>query len=135
MKFKCKNAILYFFMIIFIIFVVTILYYGLGKIHTKTKIIEGNTNAATSANNSEMKQMIKNMDKIVTTKVEPKVTIFLDSLKSVTDKINEDIRKETESKLNNFGTQNSENTKFFISLIIYLVSYVLGGDFYNRYAH
>ena len=112
MKFKCKNAILYFFMIIFIIFVVTILYYGLGKIHTKTKIIEGNTNAATSANNTEMKQMIKNMDKIVTTKVEPKVTIFLDSLKSVTDKINEDIRKETESKLNNFGTQNSENTKF-----------------------
>ena len=43
MKFKCKNAILYFFMIIFIIFVVTILYYGLGKIHTKTKIIEEKT--------------------------------------------------------------------------------------------
>ena len=112
MKFKCKNAILYFFMIIFIIFVVTILYYGLGKIHTKTKIIEGNTNAATSATNSEMKQMIKNMDKYVTTKVEPKVTIFLGNLKSVTDKINEDIRKETDSKLTDFGKKNSETTKY-----------------------
>lgn len=112
MKFRCKNTILYFFMLIFIIFIVTILYYGLGKIYTNSIIIEGNTNSATSANGSEMKQMIKNMDKYVTNKVEPKVTIFLDNLKSVTDKINEDIRKETESKLNNFGTKNSENTKY-----------------------
>uniref|UniRef100_A0A6C0EWB1 Uncharacterized protein n=1 Tax=viral metagenome TaxID=1070528 RepID=A0A6C0EWB1_9ZZZZ len=108
MKFKCKNAILY----IFIICIIIILYYGLGKINANAKIIEGNTNAATSATNSEMKQMIKNMDKYVTTKVEPKVTIFLGNLKSVTDKINEDIRKETDSKLNNFGTKNSENTKY-----------------------
>ena len=59
MKFRCKNTILYFFMIIFIIFIIIILYYGLGKIHSITKIIEGNTNPATSATNSEMKQMIK----------------------------------------------------------------------------
>ena len=112
MKFKCKNTILYFFMLIFIIFIVTILYYGLGKIYTNSKIIEGNTNSATSANGSEMKQMIKNMDKYVTNKVESKVNIFLDSLKSVTDKINEGVKKETELKLNNFGTKNSENTKY-----------------------
>ena len=112
MKFRCKNAILYIFMIIFIICIVTILYYGLGKINANAKIIEGNTNAATSTSNSEMKQMIKNMDKYVTTKVEPKVTIFLGNLKSVTDKINEDIRKETDSKLNDFGTKNSETTKY-----------------------
>ena len=98
-------------MIIFIIFIIIILYYGLGKIHSSTKIIEGNTNPATSATNSEMKQMIKNMDKYVTTKVQPKVTVFLGNLKSVTDKINEDIRKETDSKLNDFGTKNSETTK------------------------
>lgn len=112
MKFKCKNTILYFFMIIFIVCITIILYYGLGKIYTNSKVIEGNTNSATSATSSEMKQMIKNMDKYVTTKVEPKVTIFLDSLKSVTDKINEDIRKETESKLNDFGSKNSETTKY-----------------------
>jgi nucleoid DNA-binding protein len=99
-------------MLIFIIFIVTILYYGLGKIYTNSKIIEGNTNSATSANGSEMKQMIKNMDKYVTNKVESKVNIFLDSLKSVTDKINEGVKKETELKLNNFGTKNSENTKY-----------------------
>lgn len=112
MKLKCKNTILYFFMLIFIIFIVTILYYGLGKKYANTRIIEGNTNSATSANDSEVKQMIINMDKYVTTKVEPKVTIFLDNLKSVTDKINEDIKKETDSKLNDFATKNSENTKF-----------------------
>jgi hypothetical protein len=112
MKLKCKNTILYFFMLIFIIFIVTILYYGLGKKYANTRIIEGNTNSATSANDSEVKQMIINMDKYVTTKVDPKVTIFLDNLKSVTDKINEDIKKETDSKLNDFATKNSENTKF-----------------------
>lgn len=112
MKFKCKNTILYFFMIIFIVCITIILYYGLGKIYTNSKVIEGNTNSATSSTSSEMKQMIKNMDKYVTTKVEPKVTNFLDSLKSVTDKINEDIRKETESKLNDFGSKNSETTKY-----------------------
>ena len=112
MKLKCKNTILYFFMLIFIIFIVTILYYGLGKKYANTIIIEGNTNSATSANDSEVKQMIINMDKYVTTKVDPKVTIFLDNLKSVTDKINEDIKKETDSKLNDFATKNSENTKF-----------------------
>jgi hypothetical protein len=112
MKFKCKNTILYFFMIIFIICITIILYYGLGKIYTNSKVIEGNTNSATSATSSEMKQMIKNMDKYVTTKVEPKVTIFLDSLKSVTDKINEGVKKETDLKLNDFGSKNSETTKY-----------------------
>ena len=112
MKFKCKNTILYFFMIIFIVCITIILYYGLGKIYNNSKVIEGNTNSATSATSSEMKQMIKNMDKYVTTKVEPKVTIFLDSLKSVTDKINEGVKKETDLKLNDFGSKNSETTKY-----------------------
>jgi hypothetical protein len=97
---------------IFIICITIILYYGLGKIYTNSKVIEGNTNSATSATSSEMKQMIKNMDKYVTTKVEPKVTIFLDSLKSVTDKINEGVKKETDLKLNDFGSKNSETTKY-----------------------
>ena len=84
--FKYKNEILLFFIVVFGL---TILYHGLGKLCNKKSIIEGVTtkkeettgNAGKkdkedSVEIKQMKQKLKILDNTITTKVEPKINKF-----------------------------------------------------------
>ena len=107
MKFKYKNEILLFFIVVFGFI---ILYYGLGKICNKIPIIEGitssdnnksatkpsdkdtkNTTSTTSKGDSlevkEMKQKLKIMDNDITNKLQPKVNKILEKIQNVSKEI------------------------------------------------
>lgn len=126
MKIKYNNKIIFFFIVIFSFIIV---YYILGKLNSRRIIIEGNTvtdiNKKTDSNqdvkksccssdtkeNIEMKKKIKIMNKYISSRVDPKVTKLLENIKDVSDKANEKIKKETESKLNVFSTKNDESKR------------------------
>ena len=100
MKFKYKNEILLFFIVVFGFI---ILYYGLGKICNKIPIIEGITSSdnnksatkpsdkdtknTTSKGDSlevkEMKQKLKIMDNDITNKLQPKVNKILEKIQNL----------------------------------------------------
>ena len=130
MKFKYKNEILLFFIVVFGFI---ILYYGLGKICNKRPIIEGitssdnnksatkpsdkdtkNTTSTTSKGDSlevkEMKQKLKIMDNDITNKLQPKVNKILEKIQNVSKEIYGGIKKKTDEKLNSFAEKNNEST-------------------------
>jgi hypothetical protein len=127
MKFKYKNEILLFFIVVFGFI---ILYYGLGKICNKRPIIEGITSSDTnkSATKSsdtdtknttskgdslevkEMKQKLKIMDNDITNKLQPKVNKILEKIQNVSKEIYGGIKKKTDEKLNSFAEKNNEST-------------------------
>jgi hypothetical protein len=117
MKIKYNHKILFFFIFVssFII-----IYYCLGKLYSKPSTIEGNTSNSTlkkssndTADTIEMKQKIKIMNKYITTNVEPKVNKMLEKIKVVSEKTNANIKKNTDSKINSFGTKNSESKRVY----------------------
>ena len=124
--FKYKNEILLFFIVVFGL---TILYHGLGKLCNKKSIIEGVTTkkeeAKGSAGNAgnagkkdkedsveikQMKQKLKILDNTITTKVEPRLNKFLEKVTNVSNEINQGIKDETSSKLNTFSENNQKAT-------------------------
>jgi len=127
MKFKYKNEILLFFIVVFGFI---ILYYGLGKICNKRPIIEGITSSdnnkstnkpsttdtknASSKGDSlevkEMKQKLKIMDNDITNKLQPKVNKILEKIQNVSKEIYGGIKKKTDEKLNSFAEKNNEST-------------------------
>ena len=127
MKFKYKNEILLFFIVVFGFI---ILYYGLGKICNKRPIIEGitssdNNKSATKASDKdtknttskgdslevkEMKQKLKIMDNDITNKLQPKVNKILEKIQNVSKEIYGGIKKKTDEKLNSFAEKNNEST-------------------------
>jgi hypothetical protein len=127
MKFKYKNEILLFFIVVFGFI---ILYYGLGKICNKRPIIEGITSSdnnksatkpsdkdtknTTSKDDSlevkEMKQKLKIMDNDITNKLQPKVNKILEKIQNVSKEIYGGIKKKTDEKLNSFAEKNNEST-------------------------
>ena len=127
MKFKYKNEILLFFIVVFGFI---ILYYGLGKICNKRPIIEGitssdNNKSATKASDKdtknttskgdslevkEMKQKLKIMDNDITHKLQPKVNKILEKIQNVSKEIYGGIKKKTDEKLNSFAEKNNEST-------------------------
>jgi len=127
MKFKYKNEILLFFIVVFGFI---ILYYGLGKICNKRPIIEGITSSdnnksatkpsyndtknTTSKGDSlevkEMKQRLKIMDNDITNKLQPKVNKILEKIQNVSKEIYGGIKKKTDEKLNSFAEKNNEST-------------------------
>ena len=127
MKFKYKNEILLFFIVVFGFI---ILYYGLGKICNKRPIIEGitssdNNKSATKPSDNdtknttskgdslevkEMKQKLKIMDNDITNKLQPKVNKILEKIQNVSKEIYGGIKKKTDEKLNSFAEKNNEST-------------------------
>jgi hypothetical protein len=127
MKFKYKNEILLFFIVVFGFI---ILYYGLGKICNKRPIIEGitssdNNKSATKSSDKdtknttskddslevkEMKQKLKIMDNDITNKLQPKVNKILEKIQNVSKEIYGGIKKKTDEKLNSFAEKNNEST-------------------------
>ena len=118
--FKYKNEILLFFIVVFGL---TILYHGLGKLCSKKSIIEGVTtkkeettgNAGKkdkedSVEIKQIKQKLKILDNTITTKVEPKINKFLEKVTNVSNEINQGIKDETNSKLNTFSDNNQKAT-------------------------
>ena len=127
MKFKYKNEILLFFIVVFGFI---ILYYGLGKICNKRPIIEGitssdnnksstkpsdtdkknTTNKGDSLEVKEIKQKLKIMDNDITNKLQPKVNKILEKIQNVSKEIYGGIKKKTDEKLNSFADKNNEST-------------------------
>lgn len=123
MKFKYKNKILLFFVVVFGLI---ILYHGLGKLCNKKSIIEGvttkkeenksnagNVGKADKEDSIEIKQMkqkLRILDNTITTKVEPSLNKFLEKVKNVSNEINQGIKDETSSKLNTFSDNNQKAT-------------------------
>ena len=123
MKFKYKNEILIFFIVVFGLIII---YHGLGKLYNKKSIIEGVTtkkeetksntsntgkgNKEDSVEIKQMKQKLKILDNTITTKVEPKINKFLEKVTSVSNEINQGIKDETNSKLNSFSENNQKAT-------------------------
>jgi hypothetical protein len=118
--FKYKNEILLFFIIVFGL---TILYHGLGKLCNKKSIIEGVTTKKEETKGSagkkdkedsveikQMKQKLKILDNTITTKVEPSLNKFLEKVTNVSNEINQGIKDETGSKLNTFSDNNQKAT-------------------------
>jgi hypothetical protein len=118
--FKYKNEILLFFIIVFGL---TILYHGLGKLCNKKSIIEGVTTKKEEAKGSagkkdkedsveikQMKQKLKILDNTITKKVEPSLNKFLEKVTNVSNEINQGIKDETGSKLNTFSDNNQKAT-------------------------
>jgi hypothetical protein len=118
--FKYKNEILLFFIVVFGL---TILYHGLGKLCNKKSIIEGVTTKKEEAKGSagkkdkedsveikQMKQKLKILDNTITTKVEPSLNKFLEKVTNVSNEINQGIKDETGSKLNTFSDNNQKAT-------------------------
>jgi len=118
--FKYKNEILLFFIIVFGL---TILYHGLGKLCNKKSIIEGVTTKKEEAKGSagkkdkedsveikQMKQKLKILDNTITTKVEPSLNKFLEKVTNVSNEINQGIKDKTGSKLNTFSDNNQKAT-------------------------
>ena len=123
MKFKYKNKILLFFVVVFGLI---ILYHGLGKLCNKKSIREGvttkkeenksnagNVGKADKEDSIEIKQMkqkLRILDNTITTKVEPSLNKFLEKVKNVSNEINQGIKDETSSKLNTFSDNNQKAT-------------------------
>ena len=118
--FKYKNEILLFFIIVFGL---TILYHGLGKLCNKKSIIEGVTTKKEEAKGSagkkdkedsieikQMKQKLRILDNTITTKVEPSLNKFLEKVTNVSNEINQGIKDETSSRLNTFSDSNQKAT-------------------------
>jgi hypothetical protein len=118
--FKYKNEILLFFIVVFGL---TILYHGLGKLCNKKSIIEGVTTKKEEAKGSagkkdkedsveikQMKQKLRILDNTITTKVEPSLNKFLEKVTNVSNEINQGIKDETNSKLNTFSDSNQKAT-------------------------
>ena len=118
--FKYKNEILLFFIVVFGL---TILYHGLGKLCNKKSIIEGVTTKKEEAKGSvgkkdkedsieikQMKQKLRILDNTITTKVEPSLNKFLEKVTNVSNEINQGIKDETSSKLNTFSENNQKAT-------------------------
>ena len=120
MKFKYKNEILIFFIVVFGLIII---YHGLGKLYNKKSIIEGVTTKKEETKSNadkadkddtieikQMKQKLKILDNTITTKVEPKINKFLEKVTSVSNEINQGIKDETNSKLNSFSDNNQKAT-------------------------
>jgi len=120
MKFKYKNEILIFFMVVFGLI---IMYHGLGKLCNKKSIIEGvttkkeeNKSNAGKADKDDtieikqMKQKLKILDNTITKKVEPSLNKFLEKVTNVSNEINQGIKDEASSKLNTFAENNQKAT-------------------------
>jgi hypothetical protein len=118
--FKYKNEILLFFIIVFGL---TILYHGLGKLCNKKSIIEGVTTKKEEAKGNagkkdkedsieikQMKQKLRILDNTITTKVEPSLNKFLEKVTNVSNEINQGIKDETSSRLNTFSDSNQKAT-------------------------
>jgi hypothetical protein len=118
--FKYKNEILLFFIVVFGL---TILYHGLGKLCNKKSIIEGVTTKKEEAKGSagkkdkedsieikQMKQKLRILDNTITTKVEPSLNKFLEKVTNVSNEINQGIKDETSSRLNTFSDSNQKAT-------------------------
>jgi hypothetical protein len=118
MKIANKNKIiLYFFVFVFGFFTI---YHLVTNMSYKRSIIEGVTseNINTKNNNNvesnadkEIKTAIKNMNKYLSTNVEPKINKLLEKIKNTTDEINGGIMQKSKDDINNFSKKNKEATK------------------------
>ena len=117
MKFKYKNEILIFFIVVFGLIII---YHGLGKLYNKKSIIEGVTTKKEETKSNadkddtieikQMKQKLKILDNTITKKVEPNLNKFLEKVTNVSNEINQGIKDETASKLNSFSENNQKAT-------------------------
>lgn len=126
MKFKYKNEILLFFIVVFGLI---IMYHGLGKLYNKKSIIEGATtnkeenksNAGNAGNAGkaekddtieikQMKQKLIILDNTITNRVEPSLNKFLEKVTNVSNEVNQGVKDETSSKLNTFSENNQKAT-------------------------
>jgi hypothetical protein len=120
MKFKYKNEILIFFIVVFGLIII---YHGLGKLCNKQSIIEGVTTKKDETKSNadkadkddtieikQMKQKLKILDNTITKKVEPNLNKFLEKVTNVSNEINQGIKDETASKLNSFSENNQKAT-------------------------
>ena len=126
MKFKYKNEILIFFIVVFGLIII---YHGLGKLCNKQSIIEGvttkkeetksNADKAGKTGNADkddtieikqMKQKLIILDNTITNRVEPSLNKFLEKVTNVSNEINQGVKDETSSKLNSFSENNQKAT-------------------------
>ena len=118
MKIANKNKIiLYFFVFVFGFFTI---YHLVANMSYKRSIIEGVTSENTNTKNNnnvesnadkEIKTAIKNMNKYLSTNVEPKINKLLEKIKNTTDEINGGIMQKSKDDINNFSKKNKEATK------------------------